>query len=522
MKKAYCLVLVATFAFADTWDQTSSPAGYILPTQPAVTGNAPSKVVIGTRSTATADKMLSVYGTSGDGIKIIANSPAEASANLYFYPNSVNVDKRNWVLSAYGDSYGDFSIRNSSSGTVSPYSTTGVTRLLINKDGNVGIGRTPAAKLHVAGDVIADGGPSASFGGFQSNAAVTKWGFTQLGRFSAGVGGNVYSKGFSTNAIGIFNGATIPEDVFLYNNNSPNAGYLVLKDNGNVGIGTAKPLSMNGRQKVLEIGAIGGLSSDNPGIVLRSGAAYTLNPAWELLLSGADKNTDFQLVEGTTGRIFVSGATGNVGIGTTTTSTNRLEVNGSAKVTGQLIIGGSSTTNWLKFATNEYNSGNGAQIYQDNSGNIGFDINSTKNGMLLTHDGSLEIGQQAVFVNEKLVVAGNARITGQMETGSILTSSVTTKVWSIAPDYVFEKDYKLATLEHVEKYLDENKHLPEIPSAKDIKDKGLDLAEMNLKLLKKVEELTLYSIQQNKNAIEQSKKIAFLSERLSRVEKERK
>ena len=393
--------------------------------------------------------------------------------------------------------------------------TTG--RMLVSgTTGNMGIGiPIPAAKLHVAGDVIAEGGASASFGGFQSNAAMGKWGFTQAGRFSAGNGGNLYSRGFSPNAMGIFNGSTTAEDVFLYNNNAPNAGLLVLKAGGNVGIGTVKPVSLNGRSKVLEIAAIDGVATDNPGIVLRSGANFTSNPAWEMLLSAAGTNTDFQLIEGTAGRIFVSGATGNVGIGTTTTSTNRLEVNGNAKVTGQVIIGGSSTTNWLKFATNEYNSGNGAQIYQDNSGNIGFDINSTKNGMFLTHDGSLEIGQQAVFVNEKLVVAGNARITAQLETGSILTSSVTTKVWSIAPDYVFEKDYKLASLEHVEKYLNENKHLPEIPSAKEIKTDGLDLAEMNLKLLKKVEELTLYAIQQDKREQRHEEEIHQLKEAMA-------
>jgi hypothetical protein len=97
--------------------------------------------------------------------------------------------------------------------------------------------------------------------------------------------------------------------------------------------------------------------------------------------------------------------------------------------------------------------------------------------------------------------------------GSLTVAAINTKVWSIAPDYVFEKDYKLAPLEHVERYLDENKHLPEIPSAKEIKEKGLDLAEMNLKLLKKVEELTLYSIKQNHE-------IENLKTRLERVEGE--
>jgi hypothetical protein len=87
----------------------------------------------------------------------------------------------------------------------------------------------------------------------------------------------------------------------------------------------------------------------------------------------------------------------------------------------------------------------------------------------------------------------------------------------LVPDYVFSNDYKLKSLQEVENYIKENNHLPEIPSAKEIEKNGLMLAEMNMNLLKKIEELTLYMIEQNKeieklkiNTIEQNKKIATL------------
>jgi hypothetical protein len=67
-----------------------------------------------------------------------------------------------------------------------------------------------------------------------------------------------------------------------------------------------------------------------------------------------------------------------------------------------------------------------------------------------------------------------------------------------APDYVFEPTYKLPLLRDLKTYLDANHHLPEIPSAKEIEKDGLNLSEMNLKLLKKVEELTLYVIEKDK------------------------
>ncbi|MBK9578327.1 MAG: hypothetical protein IPK50_10600 [Fibrobacterota bacterium] len=66
------------------------------------------------------------------------------------------------------------------------------------------------------------------------------------------------------------------------------------------------------------------------------------------------------------------------------------------------------------------------------------------------------------------------------------------------PDYVFAPDYKLAPLAEVEAFTQENQHLPDVPSAAEIEKGGLDLAKMNLALLRKVEELTLHAISQEK------------------------
>jgi|GEM_PF-1557274 len=67
--------------------------------------------------------------------------------------------------------------------------------------------------------------------------------------------------------------------------------------------------------------------------------------------------------------------------------------------------------------------------------------------------------------------------------------------WS---DFVFNKDYKLMPLANLENYVTVNKHLPEIPSAKDVAKDGIDVADIDAKLLQKIEELTLYIIQQQK------------------------
>jgi len=81
--------------------------------------------------------------------------------------------------------------------------------------------------------------------------------------------------------------------------------------------------------------------------------------------------------------------------------------------------------------------------------------------------------------------------------GTIHSKEVKVDLAVPAPDYVFEKDYKLPSLEEIKTYIDKNKHLPEVPSAIEMEMNGVQLGEMNMMLLKKIEELTLYVIKQN-------------------------
>ncbi|MHC0446339.1 hypothetical protein ACWA1F_13095 [Flavobacterium sp. 3-218] len=92
--------------------------------------------------------------------------------------------------------------------------------------------------------------------------------------------------------------------------------------------------------------------------------------------------------------------------------------------------------------------------------------------------------------------------------------------WS---DFVFKKEYNLPTLEEVEKHIAEKGHLENIPNEEEVLKNGINLGEMNAKLLQKIEELTLYSIQQNKKIEEQSKEIESLKSlalRVAKLEKE--
>ncbi|HTE30678.1 MAG TPA: hypothetical protein VK666_09925 [Chryseolinea sp.] len=91
---------------------------------------------------------------------------------------------------------------------------------------------------------------------------------------------------------------------------------------------------------------------------------------------------------------------------------------------------------------------------------------------------------------------------------------VTMASWA---DYVFEKDYKLPTLKEVEEFIRQNKHLPGVYSAEEIEKEGLDLGENQAVLLKKIEELTLYLIEQNKRLDQVSEENAVLKKQVEEL-----
>ena len=87
-------------------------------------------------------------------------------------------------------------------------------------------------------------------------------------------------------------------------------------------------------------------------------------------------------------------------------------------------------------------------------------------------------------------------------------------------DWVFEDDYNLRPIEEVERFVKENKHLPEIPSADEFRKNDLNVAEMHNKLLQKIEELTLYVIELNKQNKVQQAEIELLRKEINQTKNE--
>lgn len=100
---------------------------------------------------------------------------------------------------------------------------------------------------------------------------------------------------------------------------------------------------------------------------------------------------------------------------------------------------------------------------------------------VMTKTGNVGIGTTSP--NEKLTV-----------NGTIYAREIKVDLSVPGPDYVFEKDYPLPSLQELERFIQENKHLPNVPPASIMELNGIELGSMNMALLRKIEELTLYVI----------------------------
>jgi len=190
---------------------------------------------------------------------------------------------------------------------------------------------------------------------------------------------------------------------------------------------------------------------------------------------------------------FVVSSIGNIGVGTTSPS-DKLSVSGGAITldADQPLRGGGR---WLI-------SGNSTQVTVGtvNPGiNLRFDAGAASRMFVNGTSGNVGIGTSVP--DYPLTV-----------NGSIHAKEVRVDLSVPGPDYVFANDYKLPSLEEIKIYIDENKHLPEVPSAAAMEKNGVQLGEMNMLLLKKIEELTLYMLKQQQQIDDQKKEIDKLKE----------
>ncbi len=209
--------------------------------------------------------------------------------------------------------------------------------------------------------------------------------------------------------------------------------------------------------------------------------------------------------------VIIGTGEGNVGIGTSSPAAKlQISRNTSGKslmLTGNnndldFLIGANGSTYgfyWRYKGTQSANN-NDLELWANNQ-------ESTDKKVYTIHqDGNIFFGQDVAIGTTTIPAGYQLAVEGKIRAREV---KVDMDTWS---DYVFEDDYKLMSVDELELFIKTHKHLPDIPTESEVTNQGISLGEMNTKLLKQVEELALYIIEQDKKLNKLNDEIEKLKE----------
>ena len=197
--------------------------------------------------------------------------------------------------------------------------------------------------------------------------------------------------------------------------------------------------------------------------------------------------------------VFVN-TLGNIGIGTNSPQT-KLQVVGNLTV-GQGVAQGTPTNGQLSISDGTNGVASISGNHKDNN-NVGLNFNvlnsnTSQNAMSILSSGQILIGKTSQINNTYVLdVNGNARVNKLV-------------VNTTGADFVFNPNYKLMPLAQLEQFVKDKQHLPGIETAENMQKDGLDVGDNQTKLLQKIEELTLYIIEENKRINQKNKEYETL------------
>ena len=282
------------------------------------------------------------------------------------------------------------------------------------------------------------------------------------------------------------------------------ANALFVEADGDIGIGTSNP--------VVDVHIVTG---DTPTLRLDQDSSGGFTPqVWDV----GGNETNFFVRDVTSGSrlplrirpnaptssIDIEGTTGDIGIGTSAPDApiHVRRTNALARI----LVEDAQLSGGIKNLLSLRNVNGGVQLRleKDNAD----DTWIIRNNDTLVFLNSANAG--ATTAQMTLSSTGNLAVVGTISSGGTTLN---------VPDFVFESDYKLTPLSELADFIAEKKHLPNIPSADEVKAAGqLNLSEFQMKLLQKIEELTLYTIDQQKTIDQQQGTIEDLKTRLEKVE----
>ena len=398
--------------------------------------------------------------------------------------------------------------------------------------GNVGVGTTaPTQALNVVGRIGVSPSGTRSDEGYNGGLMITK-------PIASGQYINLVRSGIVPWSIGtVYNSSTFaiglgksPDDKFT----NP---FFNIDTNGNLGVGTTTPnAKIESVSGVNAFPAVTGTIQSGSALRLRGGDNAVLDFGMNSIntwIQATDQNN-----LGLNYNISLNPNGGNVAIGTKTAS-EKLTVAGGhtdTKIRLSSTGNGSDQPANLSLWASEpgvtyYGTGigynvNGSPYYGrlDNtrgSSYIRFLPGETK--FQFQNTAGSNIDALTIKENGFVGIGIGSGIPDQLLTvnGTIHAKEIIVTV-DVPSDFVFNTSYKLMPLNEVEKYVTTNSHLPEIPSAAEIKKNGLSMGEMQNKLLQKVEELTLYMIDQQKIINMQSAQISQQNTKIENLEKKLK
>lgn len=423
-------------------------------------------------SRATTESMrISPLGNVGIGT-ISPGEKLDVMGNIRFSGGFFIFNTQQSFINWGGSGAGDLTFRTLNTiGNTSSFND----KMIIKYDGKVGIGTTtPGEKLDIMGNIRFNGGHLV----YNSQHGVIDWG-------SSGTG-DLYFR--TLNTVG---------NISTYNDK------MIIKNDGNVGIGTTAP-----SEKLHVNGAIRG--NINGALRINTGYGYLdLGPqSSDMAHINTDRNIFLfnKSIYSTSGE-FSSISNSKIYLSTNGTKRLTISENGDASFSNNVsvpfnyYIGFGPLLPDLPRLLFHHNGTHGYIDYMDN-----LHFRANKNwisALTLYGNGSVGIGFTTTYNtgdyrNQNYKLAVN---------GGILCEEVKVIVDVPDADYVFDKDYKLSSLAEIEAFINLHKHLPNIPSAETFKNEGYKIGEMDEMLLRKIEELTLY-------AIELNKKILMLEEKL--------
>jgi len=308
-----------------------------------------------------------------------------------------------------------------------------------------------------------------------TGGATPEMGAINIRSGNVGIGTNTPSKALDVNGDIQFSGDLYKYGQLLDFNLWEENADKIYYNQGNVGIGVSDPLAKLHIASVIananaEFFKVENSGQEGSGTTI-IGKKYNGGPVF-IQQAGT---TNFSN-QGSTLSFFQKSSNGDVGLGIST------------------YTGNDGTVGWVDMyaqTSNFYVRAEEDLILRSRTGNLVLGTNDGSQYVHINSNGQVGIGTQTHIDNSftRLTVAGR-----------IHAKEVKVTVNAGGADFVFNKTYDLPNLKEIDKFISTNKHLPDIPSAEEMQQNGINLGEMQIKLLQKIEELTLYVIELKKES----------------------